>query len=99
MAGLALWTYAEQSVGFIFGNALGDPLADDILAAVTSCREGLTRSQIRDCFHRNLSGSRVESAIALLEQGGMVRREKLATDGRPSERIIATSNDTTTKTT
>ncbi len=99
MAGLALWTYAEQSVGFIFGNALGDPLADDILAAVTSCTEGLTRSQIRDRFHRNLSGSRVESALALLEQGGLVKRERQATDGRPSERIIATSNDTTTKTT
>ena len=31
LAGLAVWTYAEQSARYIFGSALGDPVADEIL--------------------------------------------------------------------
>ena len=31
---LAVWEYAEHSARYIFGDALGDPLADEILAAI-----------------------------------------------------------------
>ena len=31
---MAVWEYAEHSARYIFGDALGDPLADEILAAI-----------------------------------------------------------------
>lgn len=33
-AALALWSYAEESARYIFGDATGDPVADDILEAL-----------------------------------------------------------------
>ena len=44
-AGLALWEYAEASARFIFGDALGDPMADEILRALRNNLDGLTRTQ------------------------------------------------------
>jgi hypothetical protein len=35
-AALALWEYCEQSAKYIFGNTLGDPVADDIERALCS---------------------------------------------------------------
>ncbi|MBU6429897.1 MAG: hypothetical protein KGR26_12865, partial [Cyanobacteria bacterium REEB65] len=41
-AGLALWEYAEASARFIFGDSLGDPVADEILRSLRAAPEGLT---------------------------------------------------------
>src|SRR5262249_30290029 len=49
-AGLAVWQYSESSARYIFGDALGDPVADEVLAAIRSRPEGMTRSEIRDHF-------------------------------------------------
>ena len=37
LAALALWGYAERSVYHIFGDNLGDPVADDLLRLLRSC--------------------------------------------------------------
>src|SRR5262249_14170960 len=46
MAGLALWDYVERSVYFIFGDDLGDPLADDLLRLLRTSPTGLTRNDL-----------------------------------------------------
>lgn len=55
LAALALWEYVEASVRFIFGDSIGDPVADEILRALRNAPQGLTRTDIRDLFGRNRS--------------------------------------------
>ncbi|HEX2243241.1 MAG TPA: DUF3987 domain-containing protein, partial [Gammaproteobacteria bacterium] len=44
-AGLAVWEYAEASARYIFGSAVGDPVADDILRALRANPNGLSRTE------------------------------------------------------
>lgn len=85
MAGLAVWDYAESSVFHIFGRALGDPLADTILAALQNAPEGLTRTEITNLFRRNISADRIHAALQLLLRNNLVFVIKVETNGRPTE--------------
>lgn len=100
-AALALWKYAEQSARFIFGDSLGDPMADDLLRALRKSPEGLTRTQIRDLFDRNRRAEEIERALGGLLENGLIQRqvEETAGRGRPSERWIAAGALRTTITT
>jgi hypothetical protein len=52
-AALAAWEYCEASAAHIFGNSLGDPIADEIERALKQqFSEGMTRTAIRDLFKR-----------------------------------------------
>ena len=84
-AALAVWEYCEASVGCVFGDRLGDPDADAILAALRAHRDGMTRTEIRDIFLRNLSAARIERALATLRKVNLASFEKLTTGGRPTE--------------
>jgi hypothetical protein len=86
-AALSLWGYAARSARWIFGDTLGDPIADDIWQAVQSTCDGLTRQEIRDFFSRNKSAKAIGAALAVLERAGRLRREvRPATGrGRPTE--------------
>jgi hypothetical protein len=48
-AALALWDFSEKSTQFIFGDLLGDPVADRILKAVKDQGE-MSETEIRDLF-------------------------------------------------
>jgi len=85
-AALECWRYAEQSARFIFGDALGDPIADTILAALRQQPDGMTRTDIRDVFARNAKSADVERALLLLLREGRATRTSERTDGRPAER-------------
>lgn len=99
LAALALWEYAEASARFIFGDTLGDPLADEILRALRANPEkGLTRTGIRDLFGRNRRGDDIGRALGVLAERGLARMVPQDTGGRPAERWVAVSQ-TTTKTT
>src|SRR5262249_8382011 len=50
LAALAVWDFCEASARFIFGDALGDPIADELLAYLRQDTHGRTRSQIRDLY-------------------------------------------------
>src|SRR5262249_46211336 len=47
VAALALWDYAERSIGYVFGDSLGDRDLDKLMAALMTATEGLTREKIR----------------------------------------------------
>jgi hypothetical protein len=85
-AALAVWAYAERSVRYIFGDALGDSVADQILRALASAgAAGLTRTGIRDLFGRHLSAARINLAFEYLLTLGKVVKVSESTSGRPTE--------------
>ncbi len=88
-AALAVWEYAEASARYIFGDALGDPVADEILAALRAHLEGLTRTDIRELFKRNRRAERIDTALRLLLEHGLARPQREETGGRPAERWYA----------
>jgi hypothetical protein len=88
-AALALWSYCERSVRFIFGESLGDEIADELLAILREKAEGLTRTDIRDTFSRHAGATRIDRALALLQRLGLVEcRKENTTGGRPPERWL-----------
>lgn len=89
---LALWDYAEQSASTIFGEALGDALADQIHQALAGAETGgLTRSAISNRLGRNRTASEIGRALGRLAERGLAYSEPIATGGRPAERWTATS--------
>jgi hypothetical protein len=91
MAALAVWEYAEDSARYIFGDATGDPVADQIHTALRNVApDGMTRTQIRDLFGRNKGAARIDQSLALLLGEGRVRMEQhVNTGGRPAEKWFA----------
>ena len=89
LAALALWDYSEASARYIFGDATGDSVADRILQAIRGSTTGLTRTEIRDLFFRNVSGERMDTALSFLESHNLIRMAKQDTGGRPVERWVA----------
>jgi hypothetical protein len=90
LAAVALWDYAEASVLHIFGDSLGDPVADDILRLLRAKPDGVTRTEIMGFFGNNRSADRIGRALALLLQHGLARCQEEQTRGRPIERWFAT---------
>jgi hypothetical protein len=91
-AALAVWDYCFHSASYLFGDTLGDPVADEILSALLSrvrTRDGMTRSEIRDLFGRHKRVDRITQALELLRSKGLARVEKESTGGRPVERWYA----------
>jgi hypothetical protein len=93
-AALAVWEYCEASAVRIFGDMLGDPVADEIFRALQQAgSNGMTRTAISDLFGRNRSADRIGAALALLVTNGRARMEMRASGtGRPAEVWIATRN-------
>ena len=84
-AALALWDYAERSARWVFGDSLGDPLADEIYRALLEEPDGLTRSQVRDLFSRNRRSKDIGQALERLAASGRIQAERLHQRGRPAE--------------
>jgi hypothetical protein len=93
-AALALWDYADRSVKHVFGDSLGDGVADDLLAILRSCADGRTRNDVMNYFGRHQSSERIGRALALLLGQRLVRRETQQTGGRPAERWFAVNGQT-----
>jgi hypothetical protein len=93
-AALALWDYCEASARCIFGDSLGDPVADEILRVLRSTPAGLTRTEIRDLFGGNRPANEIGRALGLLVEYRLARQERRDTGGRPSERWFASCGAT-----
>jgi Protein of unknown function (DUF3987) len=86
LAALAVWAYCGASARYIFGAALGDPLADILLGKLSACPSGLTRTELSAALGRNRSALEIEQALKCLLDGGLVRMEREETQGRTAER-------------
>ena len=87
-AALALWEYCEASAKYIFGDSVGDPIADTILRGLRHADGGLTRTQISELFGRNQSSGKIAAALGVLAAQGKASCETKAGDekgGRPPE--------------
>lgn len=83
-AGLAMWRYCEASGRYIFGDSIGDPVADRILSALQE-KGSLDRTAIRDLFGRNMPSPRIERALTMLKQAKRITVEEITNSkgGRP----------------
>jgi hypothetical protein len=89
-AALEVWRYCDESARFIFGDRLGNPMADTILDALRKTPDGLTRRDISvELFGRNKTSAELTTAFLLLTKGGLARCEAEPTGGRPGERWFA----------
>jgi hypothetical protein len=86
-AALALWHYCEASARFVFGDALGDPLA--VLTLLRRAQHGLTRTELNNSLGRNRAAADIDRALVLLAEYGLARFEKEETAGRTAERWLA----------
>jgi hypothetical protein len=84
-AALALWDYCEASARFIFGEALGDPLADEILQALRKHPDRMTRTEISQLFDRTQPAETIIRALALLAEQGLASCHREETKGRARE--------------
>jgi hypothetical protein len=76
-AALAFWRYCEASAKYIFGDALGDPIADTILIALRQQgSDGLNRTEISSIFARNKSAAELSDALQTLMKHGKARMDK-----------------------
>lgn len=89
-AALAVWRYCAASVRQVWGVATGNTTADTILAALRATHAGLTRTQIRDLFHRHQSATAIDRALTTLTAAGCCQLTRRATGGRPTEVWTAT---------
>jgi hypothetical protein len=86
LAGIAVWEYCDATARFVFGDAIGDRVADDIRRALLrSGDSGMSRTDIRNLFNRHESGERIEHALDMLDKRGQARLERRNTGGRPED--------------
>jgi len=85
-AALALWDYTSRSARWALGQATGDPLAEQLHAALIRAPDGLTRTQLSHHVHRNLPAEQLDRALQALTAAGRATHTKINTGGRPAER-------------
>jgi Protein of unknown function (DUF3987) len=88
-AALALWSYCDRSVRFIFGDSLGDDIADEILTFLRLSPR--TRNEIREMLGGHHSAPRIARALGLLARFGLTECRSEETGGRPAERWFCTN--------
>ena len=85
-AAMEVWRYVEESAGYVFGDRLGDQLADRCLTLLQEAGPaGLSRSDLREELNHRVPAERITDALALLEAAGLARRNDVSTGGRSAE--------------
>lgn len=78
-AALAVWQYAEASARYIFGDAIGDSVADRILEALANGE--MDRTTMSHLFGRHMKSDRIGQALAVLQAAKRVEVERQESDG------------------
>lgn len=86
----ALWRYCRDSVAHIFGDSLGDPQADKVLAVLAQAAGVMTRTDLSKALSGHLSGRRLDRVIELLEGRGRLTQTSVSTGGRPGRVLVLT---------
>ena len=93
-AGLALWEYCEASTQFVFGESLGDPVADTIKTALDVQPNGIARTDINNLFGRNKNAKQIGRALISLVSNGSASSTTEKTGGRSTERWFSMKHST-----
>jgi hypothetical protein len=89
-AALTIWDFCSYSAASLFGACVGDSVADRILEALQAAENGLTRTQIRDLFHGNISSNSIDQALEKLRSlSAAACRSALAGGGRRATLWVA----------
>lgn len=87
LAATSLWDFSDRSVKFVFGESLGNPLADDLARLIRQAGTGgVTKSDIFQYLGRHAPAEKVNQALNLLVVQGVAYADKVSTGGRPSEK-------------
>ena len=90
LAALAIWKHAEASARHVFGSALGDATADEVLRALRAGGPaGLTRNEIRQHFSNHKDSEEISRALRVLAESGRVEWATKYSGGRPAEIWVA----------
>jgi hypothetical protein len=88
---LAIWDYCADSAKFIFGNTLGNPVAEKVLAALKQAGEaGMSRTALYESFNGHLDKVELDGALKDLHGQGLAKFENIKTSGRPGQIWFAT---------
>ena len=89
-AAMEVWRYAEESVRWVFGDRLGDRVADRCLVLLRDAgAAGMSRTELRDQLGHREPADRIADALQLLEDAALARYIKEPTGGRSAERWFA----------
>jgi hypothetical protein len=91
-AAWAVWRYCRDSAAYIFGESIGDPIADRLLNAVRDAGQaGLDGRAQSAVFSGNADRRQLDAARALLESKGLVETVTVHTGeaGRPRVVLVA----------
>ncbi|MHB1570018.1 MAG: YfjI family protein [Solirubrobacteraceae bacterium] len=91
-AALALQDYAARSAAWALKGATGQPLAEQIHAALTQHPGGLTRSQLSQALNHNQPAGEIDHALNALRTAGRVTATQIPTGGRPAQLWTATGS-------
>jgi Protein of unknown function (DUF3987) len=96
LAAVEVWRYVEESARWVFGDRLGEGLADRCLGVLREAApNGLTRTELREQELGNrITSERINDALQLLAGAGLARCVAEATAGRPREWWFATEEAT-----
>ena len=95
-AALAVWRYCEDSARYIFGDSLGNPLADDLYRLLKESPNGMTRNEICNHYGRHRTAQEIAKALGMLAEHGLAYCIKdTTTGGRAAERWFAVTTPST----
>ena len=72
----------------LFGDLIGDPVADTIMLALKDAGAGMSRRDLIILFNRNVDAGRIQRALNMLSRQGrarMSRQSRPRMPGRPAE--------------
>jgi hypothetical protein len=79
-----VWRFCETSAYLIFGDSLGDPVADQLLTALREAgADSLDSTAQSAVFGRHVKAERLAQARAELERRGLIVTTQEETGGRP----------------
>jgi hypothetical protein len=85
-AALALWQYAEASAEWIFGDSLGDAVADQVLQLIRAAGpSGVNRTDMHNALGRHVPAHRLTLALESIQATGRAVVKTVETGGRPAQ--------------
>ena len=79
----AAWRYCYASALYIFGSVLADPIESRILDELRdSWPDGIDGNELRDLWSGHKPASTIKAACDALEKRGLIRSERIPTEGR-----------------